>query len=269
MMEGDEYILERLRSIAASVDDRRGWDFSRMQTEREPVPWDYLEVVRSYLKPTHAVLDIGTGGGEKFLALSPRFATGVGIDPDPDIVRVARANGAGQPSVTFAEMSAEDLAFAEATFDVVLCRHAPFVVAKVIRVLKPGGYLVTQQVGAGNMANIRQEFSPRPEQQRVASPALLDDDHRARVEELSSSGCRILATGAYDVAYWVKDIPSLIFWLQAIAGGREVPAGFTIDRDWQTVNRIITRYATAAGVRTNEHRTLLVARKGTASGPSA
>lgn len=51
-----------------------------------------------------------------------------------------------------------------------------------------------------------------------------------------------MANGAYNVHYWVKDIPSIIFWFRAIAGGNEAPDGFTIDRDWQPVDRIIARH---------------------------
>lgn len=78
-----------------------------------------------------------------------------------------------------------------------------------------------------------------------------------------------MANGAYNVHYWVKDIPSLIFWFRAIAGGNEAPDGFTIDRDWQPVDRIIARHSTTNGVLANEHRTLLIARKGEARGMSA
>ncbi|MCK4450123.1 MAG: class I SAM-dependent methyltransferase [Anaerolineae bacterium] len=81
--------LEELKRIAASVGERRGWDFSCMQTDRDPVPWDYADVVRRYLQPSSRVLDIGTGGGERFLALAPHFGAGVGIDADPTMIQVA------------------------------------------------------------------------------------------------------------------------------------------------------------------------------------
>ncbi len=189
-MEAAEYTPERLKSIAASVGDRRGWDFSRMQTRREPVPWDYMEIVPRYLKPTDSVLDVGTGGGEKLLAFAQYFWRGVGIDPDPDMIRAARENGATQSNVTFVEMGAEALALPDATFDVVLTRHAPTFVPEVVRVLKPGGYFVTQQVGPKNMANIREEFG-------TGDDAEDDDDCRAGIEEFTKHGCRIVATGGY------------------------------------------------------------------------
>ena len=255
-----EYTYARLKRIADSVDDRRGWDFSRMQTERDPVPWDYMEIVPRYLKPGDMVLDVGTGGGERLLAISTAFGQGVGVDPDPDMIRTARENGVSRPNVTFAEMGAESLAFPDATFDVVLTRHAPIYVPEVVRVLKPGGYFLTQGIGARNMANIGEVFG-------AGSTERYEDEYRANIEDFTKGGCRIVATGAYDVSYWVKDIPSLIFWFKAIAGTIEVPEGFTIERDWDTVRHIIATYSTANGVLTNEHRTLLIVQKVEASMP--
>jgi SAM-dependent methyltransferase len=254
-MENSNYTYEQLKDIASSVDDRRGWDFSRMKTEREPVPWEYLEIVPRYLKQTDSVLDVGTGGGEKLLFFSQYFERGVGVDPDPEMIRAARENGAAQSSVTFVEMGAEPLEFPDASFDVVLNRHAPVFVPEVVRVLKPGGYFVTQQVGAKNMDNIRQEFG-------TGSGVRYAEEHQACIDNLVRHGCRIVTTGDYNVHYWVKDIPSLIFWFKAIAGANPVPEGFSIDRDWQTVRQIISKYWTSSGVLTNEHRNLLIAQKG-------
>lgn len=254
-MENSNYTYEQLKSIDESVDDRKGWDFSRMKTEREPVPWDYLEIVPRYLKQADTVLDVGTGGGEKFLFFSQYFERGVGIDPEPEMIRTARQNGAEQSRVTFLEMGAESLEFPDASFDVVLTRHAPVFVPKVVRVLKPGGYFIAQQVGAENMDNIRQEFG-------TGSGVKYAAEHPGCIDELVGYGCRIVATGDYNVHYWVKDVPSLVFWLKAIAGANPVPEGFSIDRDWRTVRQIISKYWTSSGVLTNEHRNLLIAQKG-------
>ena len=256
----DVFEMSDLRQIEAAVTPRRGWDFSRMQTEREPVPWEYLEVVPNYLMPQDAVLDIGTGGGEKLLALSQHFGQGVGVDPNPEMIHAARENGAGQANVTFEEMAAEALAFPDASFAVVLNRHAPIDVSEVVRVLKPGGYFVTQQVGDHNMANICEEFGTEPVVQYADRGALDDESHQKLIEAFTHHGCRLLTSAGYDVHYWVKDIPSLIFWLKAIAGGK-IPAVFSIDRHGPVVKTIIEKYATAKGVVTNEHRTLLIAQK--------
>lgn len=249
-----EYTLEELQEISDAVGDRSGWDFSRMATEREPVPWDYDDIAARYLKPTDHVLDVGTGGGERLLALSPFYKSAIGVDPDPTMLEAARENGRQYPQVSFSIMGAEQLDFGDEMFDVVLTRHAPTVVAEVNRVIKPGGLFLCQGVGANNMANIRQAFG-------TGSGTRYEDEYQQLVANLRERSWRILVTGNYDVGYWVKNLPSLLFWFKAIAGANEVPADYSIALHGHTVNRLTTHFATAGGFATNEHRTLLVARK--------
>ncbi len=46
-----------LDQIVDSVGEIKGWDFSRVRDGRDPVLWEYIDVVRQYLKPTDRVLD--------------------------------------------------------------------------------------------------------------------------------------------------------------------------------------------------------------------
>ncbi|MGC4189813.1 MAG: class I SAM-dependent methyltransferase [Thermomicrobiales bacterium] len=256
-MDVRSYSVDELQTIADEVGTRSGWDFSRMHTEREPVPWDYPEIVARYLTPTDTVLDVGTGGGERLLDLANRFGQGVGFDPDPDMVRVAQANATRTATthVTFQQAGAEDLAsFSPEMFDVVLTRHAPTSAPGLDRVAKPGGYFVCQGVGSRNMENIRLAFD-------TGSATQFDEDQRALTSELRESGWAIVAEGEYNVRYLVRDLPSLLFWFSAIAGANEVPSDFAIDRYHDVINDIIHRHGTDRGVETNEHRTLLIARK--------
>jgi len=49
----------------------KGWDFSHIAEKwhcPEP-PWNYKLIVKSYLKDTDILLDMGTGGGEVLLTL--------------------------------------------------------------------------------------------------------------------------------------------------------------------------------------------------------
>jgi ubiquinone/menaquinone biosynthesis C-methylase UbiE len=143
---------DELRRMIAEIEPRRGWDFSRMRVDRDPSPWGFLDVARRYLKPTDHVLDTGTGGGEKFLSLADAFGTGIGVDPDPEMLAVARENTppALVDRVSFLEGRAEALPVDDASCDIVLNRHAVIDVTEATRVLRPGGYFLTQQVGAQN-----------------------------------------------------------------------------------------------------------------------
>lgn len=149
-----------LWTIARDVGELSGWDFSAARHERDPVPWDYQDVVGRYVRPGSRVLDIGTGGGEQFLKLVPLIGTGTGIDASPDMVAAARADTPAECAgkVSFAVMDAGRLELPDASFDLVLNRHAPVYAAEIVRVLRPGGVFITQQVGRRNTQSIFSAF---------------------------------------------------------------------------------------------------------------
>lgn len=247
---------EELCRIAAEVAPRRGWDFSRMRDDRDPVPWDYAEVVRRYLKATDRVLDVGTGGGERFLALADAFGTGIGIDPDPAMIATARENtpAALTEKVSFAQGRADALPVPDTSCDVVLNRHAPVDVAAVARVLRPGGVFLTQQVGAQNTFNIATLFGVGPGMGGWQTPP--DQEIPALSDAFLSRGFALVAYGTYNVPYYFADALSLLFWLQAVG----IPPDFDIDTHWRDVNYLLTEYMTPRGVESNEHRELLIVR---------
>jgi SAM-dependent methyltransferase len=93
-------------------------------------------------------LDIATGAGHVALAFAPQLAHVVASDLTLEMLGVARAlaRERGVSNIAFAEMRAEALPFADATFDLVTCRIAPHhfddvrkFVAESARVLRPGG----------------------------------------------------------------------------------------------------------------------------------
>jgi SAM-dependent methyltransferase len=249
-----EYSVAELQEVSGSVGDRIGWDFSHMATEQETAPWDFLEVVSRYLRPGDSVLDIGTGGGERLLSLARQFHTAIGVDPDPAMVHIAREHGRQFSHVSFLSMGAEQLDLDDSLFDVVLTRHAPTYVPELHRVTKPSGLFICQGIGGRNMGNIREAFE-------TGSGSRYEEDGRTVIADLAARGWHILATASYDVRYWVKDLPSLMFWFKAIAGANEVPADFSVPRHADVINSLIAQFASDRGLETNEHRTLLIARK--------
>lgn len=242
--------LDELRKIYASVGNRRGWDFSRMKTESEVAPWDYIEIALKYLKPTDYVLDIGTGGGERFIELSKHFSKGVGIDPDTDMISTAKHNASknNNTKVSFELMGAEDIQFPKNTFDIVINRHAPVVPKEVTKVLKLGGYFITQQVEKNNMQNLKQIFN-----YQKAWP----NNAQTLSKSFAENGCRFVAIGKYNINYWVKDIESFIFWLKAV----DLPEGFNIEDHGQQLLVYIKQYSTSKGFLTNEAREFLIVQK--------
>ena len=92
------------------------------------------------------VLDIGCGAGQElFPFLEKTSAVCIGVDVAPELGKVTKENFAAEKNAFFVRSEGENLPFADAGFDVVLCRVAlPYMnnrraIAEVARILKPGG----------------------------------------------------------------------------------------------------------------------------------
>jgi SAM-dependent methyltransferase len=127
-----------------------GWDFSKLtETGRmleTPVPWDYAAIVKQYIPGAGRMLDMGTGGGEFLKTLAPlppeTYAT-EGYAPN---VKIAEKNLAPLNVKVISGYKDSELPFENDFFDLVINRHEYYEAAEVHRILKPGGYFVTQQV---------------------------------------------------------------------------------------------------------------------------
>ncbi|GAA4355548.1 class I SAM-dependent methyltransferase [Variovorax defluvii] len=98
--------------------------------------------------PGEAVLDVGTGTGVVALTAARAGARVTALDLTPALLEEARANAriAGLEDIVWTEGDAEQLPYADASFDVVLSQFghmfAPrpeITIAEMRRVLKPGG----------------------------------------------------------------------------------------------------------------------------------
>ena len=137
--------------------EMHGWDFShiRGRVEEAPLPWDYKQKVLDFLKPQSVILDMGTGGGEFLLSLRHPFSqTSVTESWQPNFELCEKKLA---PLGITVRKTEEDkpLPFADNSFDLVLNRHDSYDVNEVRRVLKPGGYFITQQVGGSNNLRLR------------------------------------------------------------------------------------------------------------------
>jgi len=116
---------------------------------------------RLTLEGHETVLDAGCGTGRVTELLLDRLPTGrvIAVDADPEMVRLARENVGARAEVFQAnllELELEDpvdAVLSTATFHWVLDHPALF--ERLRSVLKPGGQLVAQCGGEGNIAGLR------------------------------------------------------------------------------------------------------------------
>src|SRR5262249_16222529 len=92
-------------------------------------------------------LDVGTGAGALAFALAPLRREGVGLDPVPELLELARQRAL--PNTEFVEGDGTALPFADGTFDLAgthrTLHHvvqSELVVAELARVTRTGGHVL-------------------------------------------------------------------------------------------------------------------------------
>ena len=130
----------------------RGWDFSHIEGrfyEDRALPFSYRDEILSHLTPDMKLLDIDTGGGEFLLTLGhPASVTAASENYPPN---VEFCQGKLLPlGIDFRPGSAEHLPFEDESFDMIINRHGDIYEGELYRLLKPGGYFITEQVGSEN-----------------------------------------------------------------------------------------------------------------------
>ncbi len=171
-------VSSRFKLADAGSYDPLAASFDRF-TEQFSAPLADRVIELAGLRPSQQVLDIGTGTGVVAFRAIDRVAPNGRVTAmdlsDGMLETVRRKNGlrSQRPSVAFCKMDAEQLAFATASFDVILSlfalMHFPHPLAalrEMHRVLRPGGRLVIA-VGSGppmlSLTGVLHAFSRAPD----------------------------------------------------------------------------------------------------------
>lgn len=139
-----------------------GWNFEYLKDRMagEPLPWDFDQLVRDHLNATSQLLDMGTGGGERLARYGHRNQlTAVTEGWDKNFRYLEETLAPKGVEVRFVKED-DQLAFADERFDLVTNAHESFSSTEVFRVLKPGGFFLTQQVGDLNGLQLASRLLP-------------------------------------------------------------------------------------------------------------
>lgn len=157
--------IERARAFT-------GWDHSalNMRALDGGLPWDYEAVAKRYAAAAGRILDVGTGGGERYERIASGAAGRFFATEEWGVngrVAFKRLRPLGIPLVWAESMR---LPFRNGAFDLFLSRHEAIDPIECDRVIAPGGRFLTQQCSPQDWRELRR-FFPRmtvhPEHDRL------------------------------------------------------------------------------------------------------
>ncbi len=195
----------------ASSQPFSGWDFSYIASRRneEALPWDYLKRVREAMQTSHAMLDMGTGGGERLAGLAPFSAETFATEAHEPNVSLASARLEPLGVTVVAVKSGDALPLKDDKFDLVINRHENFTPSEVWRIMRPGGLFITQQVGERMNLELKEWLADGPVE---TGPSRLEES----VHHLQDAGFKIVDTHEAFPATAFHDVGAVVYYLKAI-----------------------------------------------------
>jgi ubiquinone/menaquinone biosynthesis C-methylase UbiE len=152
----------------------RFWDRLAERYTRKPVADEAsyqkkLEVTRSYLGPETQVLEFGCGSGLTAIWHAPNVRHIRAIDSSSKMVEIARENAARKKidNITIERATIEEVSVPDQSLGAVLglsilhlLEDKEAAIAKVYRILKPGGVFVTSTMCLGDGMNLIKFIAP-------------------------------------------------------------------------------------------------------------
>ena len=234
-----------------------GFDFSYFAdkwVEEEP-PWSYEALVRELMTKAGSVLDIGTGGGEKFAKFKavfpPKVVATEGYAPNLPVAR-ALLEPLGVTVLEFSDTEDAVLTLPDESFDLIINRHSSFNAVDIERILKPGGRFLTQQVDGRNLSDLSAAFD-------AAQPwAYFTLDYALNL--LHKSNLVIEIARAWTGKLIFKDVATLVYYLKAIPW--TVP-DFSVEKHRAHLERLQQRLDAEGELVFTQQRMLFQAKKTT------
>jgi SAM-dependent methyltransferase len=190
-----------------------GWDFSYLDGRmiEEQAPWSYSSRASELMSRASAMVDLGTGGGERLLKLQKYWPKKVVVTEEyPPNFRLAteRLFPFGVQVVDVRLADDGSMPFSDEEFDLVLNRHSGFNAKDVARILAPDGTFLTQQVHGLWAYDLLAVFG--------AKPQWPDSTLGKYVPQLKAAGLTIADTREWSGLLSFTDVGAIVYYLKAV-----------------------------------------------------
>jgi len=190
-----------------------GWDFSYLDGRmiEDQAPWSYSSRAAELMQQATAVIDLGTGGGERFLKLRDYWPEKVVVTEDyPPNFRLAseRLASLGVRVVDTVLTDYDPMPFSDNEFDLILNRHSGFNSREVGRILAPRGAFLTQQIHGLWAYDLLAAFDVKPQW-----PESNLDKY---MPSLKAAGLTIANTQEWTGQIAFTDVGAIVYYLKAV-----------------------------------------------------
>lgn len=244
---------ERLRPTVEKALGFSGWRLDAFVAPKPlgpAEPWDYKRRAKELLDGAASVLDLGTGGGEVFEELCGSYLGRAFATESWHVNVPVAAERLGPRGIRVVRCHSPVLPFRDGVFELVLDRHEELDPREVARVLRPGGTILTQQVGEAWSHELR-EFFPRMQD---------DGDLFARYQGgLRDSGLRIVRAQTHDWKVAYDGLEDLVFLLCVTPW--TIPGFDPLGGDLEALVRLEDTLSSGEGIVLTESRFIIEARK--------
>ena len=231
-----------------------GWDFSWLDGRmlQEEPPWDYPCIVRGYFEKVQSLLDMGTGGGELLASLAPLPADTHATETYPPNQEIAQQTLSPLGVIVHKLNEKSSLPFPANRFDLVINRHDDYDPMDVLRILKPDGTFITQQVGGLDNLELNQVLEDVP------SFPYLDWSLTSALTKLYEADFKVIQAEKAALKSTFMDIGAVLYYLKAIPW--QIP-GFNLKTDANRLVQLHNIIERQGKFVATAHRFLIIAQK--------
>ena len=231
-----------------------GWDFSILGDRwkiNEP-SWDYPALARQRMRAVQSMIDLDTGGGELFSSFAPFPPHTWATESYPPNISVASQRLEPLGVQVISEYTDHAIPLPNASLDLVLDRHGSYSEIELLRLLKPGGIFLTEQVGGQNCIRLNELLQDKVEfQYSYWTKKMI-------TRQLTKAGFELFTVEEEFPQAEFVDIGAVVFYLRIISWQI---ADFTIEKYRLKLYAIHQDIQAHGPLHVHDHRILVEARK--------